>query len=346
MKTNTPGLLSHDHLAVLLAPYGLRAEDVQFLRYSQNHVYACRLHDKKVILRISEGRHRTKEHIEAELSWMNLLVSNGIRACKPVPAKNGEACVALDLDGKTCIAACFEHVPGNPITPQDLHADLYEKLGGLLGQMHALTNCSGTAHIAASRPHWNESRLLREDREQLGGSLSPAFCASVDDLIQQLRKLPVTPDTYGLVHGDFSLGNCYFDGADLWLFDFDNCEQGHFTQELATVLYDSIYCKVLNKFADAGLNDRVAGFWKPFWRGYCKTGSARALDLAQLQKFFLLREGIIYIHYHRVLDLRTVDASFHAGLEVMRTNVENQVHQVDFEMISPSCKPLSPGIMP
>lgn len=340
MNPITPDLFSHDGLAVLLASYGLRAEDIQFLRHSQNHVYACRLHDRKVILRISEGRHRRKEHIEAELAWMHLLISNGIRACKPIPTKNGEACVELEVDGRACIAACFEHVPGSPITPQDLQADLYEKLGGLLGQMHSLTTCSSNAHIAASRPHWHESRLLREDREQLGERLSPAFCASVDDLIQQLRKPSATPDTYGLVHGDFSLGNCHLDGSDLWLFDFDNCEQGYFTQELATVLYDSIYCKVLNKFADAGLNERVAAFWKPFWRGYGQTGPGRALDLAQLQRFFLLREAIIYIHYHRVLDLRKVDASFHAGLEVMRTNVENQVHQVDFAMILPSFEPL------
>lgn len=330
MKPNAPNLLSQDHLAVFLASYGLRAEDVQFLSYSQNHVYVCRLHDKKVILRISAGRHRTKEHIEAELAWMNLLINSGLRACKPLPAKNGEACVALDLDGRTCIAACFEHVPGIPITAQHLHADLYEKLGGLLGQLHSLTTCQGATKIAASRPHWHESRLLREDRAQLEASLPPRLCASVDDLIEQLRQLPVTCDTYGLVHGDFSLGNCHLDGSDLWLFDFDNCEQAYFTQELATVLYDSIYCKVLNKFADAGLNDRVAAFWKPFWRGYCSTGPVTTLDLAQLQRFFLLREAVIYIHYHRVLDLRNADASFHAGLEIMRTNVENQMHQVDF----------------
>ncbi|MDB6003107.1 MAG: hypothetical protein JWR15_94 [Prosthecobacter sp.] len=49
-----------------------------------------------------------------------------------------------------------------------------------------------------------------------------------------------------------------------------------------------------------------------------------------LERFFLLREAVIYVHYHRTLDVPTLDHSFKAGLEVMRKNVERQEHQVDF----------------
>ena len=326
--------LRQDILGALIRPYGLQVQDMRFLRYSQNHVYACHHQGKEAILRISQGRHRTKQQIEAELAWINLLVSHRIRACQPIPAKDGAACVALDLDGKHYIAACFGHVPGNPITQQDLGDELYEKLGRLLGQLHAATSANAVPRLASSRPHWYESRLLQEDRAQLGTLLTRRFCDSVDDLIRQLRQLPVCSEDYALIHGDFSLGNCFLDGQDLWIFDFDNCEQGHFVQDLVTVLYDSIYCKVLNGFADAGLNDRITAFWRPFWRGYAITGSAKVLNPVQLKQFFLLREAIIYMHYHRVLDLRTVSESFVAGLEVMRSNVENQEHQVDFEMLA------------
>lgn len=102
------------------------------------------------------------------------------------------------------------------------------------------------------------------------------------------------------------------DGDLLWIIDFDNCEHGHFVQDFATILYDSIYCRVLNKFADAGST----------------TASPR----------YRLREAVIYIHYYRTLDVPALDDSFKAGLEVMRTNIENQEHQVDVARLERLCE--------
>jgi len=67
--------------------------------------------------------------------------------------------------------------------------------------------------------------------------------------------------------------------------------------------------------------------------GYAKTVTLKEIDPLLLKKFFLLREAIVYVHYLRTLDLRNVNNSFKAGLEVMRQNVESQEHQVDFDYI-------------
>jgi amicoumacin kinase len=39
---------------------------------------------------------------------------------------------------------------------------------------------------------------------------------------------------------------------------------------------------------------------------------------------------VMYVHYHRTMDVAEMSDSFKAGLEVMRKNVESQTHQVDF----------------
>lgn len=326
-------LVQSGHLEALARPYGLGAANLRFLRYSQNHVYACQYQGRKAILRITEDRHRTVQQVQAELAWIHFLADKGLRVCRPILSECGQMCVTKDLGGKRYIATCFEHAPGEGIARQHLTPELYQALGELLGKLHSLTAAHHAMPWATQRPHWHASRLLRQDRETLRGALTKRFSESVDDLVRQLQELPTGGGGYGLVHADFSLGNCHLDGKHLWLFDFDNCEQGHFAQDVATVLYDSIYCKVLNKFADDGLNARMAGFWQPFWQGYCKSAPAQPLDIAQLKKFFLLREAIIYMHYHRVLDLRQMEPSFHAGLEVMRKNVEDQVHQADFSAV-------------
>ncbi|MDI1315437.1 phosphotransferase [Prosthecobacter sp.] len=327
-------IIQDDHLALLARPYGLAPGELEFLRSSQNHVYLCRRDGEKFILRVSKERHRDLADVEAELAWVEFLSARRVDVCRPIPTLGGEACVALCLDGENHVATCFEHAPGAKITPQDIAPPVYEKLGGVLAQMHTHTLDLPGNHAAQARAPWHESRLLREDVAGLQGRLSPQFSASLADLIHELQALSVNPKTYGLIHADACLGNCFLEDDRLWIFDFDNSEKGHFIQDFATILYDSIYCRVLNKFADAGLNDRMAPLWAGLWKGYSKSGPLTEIDPLQLKRFFLLREAVIYIQYHRTLDVLTLDDSFKAGLEVMRTNVENQEHQVDFRQLS------------
>lgn len=327
-------MLRNDQLDILLQPYGLKAEQTQFLGFSQNHVYSGQFADKKCIIRISQGRHRTRQQIEAELSWLTFLAEQGIKACQPLPAKSGALCQQVEIADDTFLVTCFEHAPGNRITKNDLTPSLYEKLGRLLGQMHSASITFHESRPALPRPQWFESRLLQEDFIEKASCLSAKFHTSVSELIQHLNKPPVTPLNHGLLHGDVSFGNCFLHEGELSIFDFDNCEYGYFLQDIATVLYDSIYCKVLNRFADAGLTQRMLPFWAAFVTGYRHTGPLLEISQPALKQFFLLREAIIYVHYHRILDISRVNESFKAGLEVMRQNVETQTHQVDFDRIT------------
>lgn len=332
--------LSPLYFSKFAAAFGLDESPgaITFLRSSQNAVYAVRRGDEPYILRISHRRHRTLPQVLAELGWIRYLTSHVIQACEPIPALDGnQAICQITDDGTEVIATCFRHAPGRAISADDLTPILYRNLGALVAQMHiqakAVTK-NGDALRFAARPQWHESRLLNQDVTSLHQHLSPAFLRSVADLIQQIQTLAISPLTYGLIHGDVSFGNCHLHEGDLHIFDFDNCEHGYFLQDLATVLYDSIYCKVLHRFADPGLQDRIAPLWVAFWQGYVEQGPLMQINPTHLKTFFLLREAIIYIHYHRTLDTTTISDSFKAGLEVMRTNVESQTHQVDFDALA------------
>lgn len=324
-------MIQEDHLALLARPYGLALDDLEFVRSNQNHVYLGRREDRRCILRISTGRHRTHGQVKAELAWIEFLAARGVRACRPIPALSGDLCVSVRAGDTDCIVTCFEHAPGRKIMPEDIAPPIYEKLGRMLAELHCHTLKLPAGHAAQTRPCWHESRLLNEDVENLRGRLSPGFVESLADLMQKIRELPEAAGRFGLIHADACLGNCFVDDDQLWIFDFDNCEHGHLAQDFATILYDSIYCRVLNQFADDGLNDRIAPLWARLWKGYAESGPLAGMDAVQLKHFFLLREAVICIHYHRTLDATTMSESFKAGLEVMRKNVAGQSHQVDFE---------------
>jgi amicoumacin kinase len=329
-------MLSPALLNTAASSFGLRAEDLDFVSHSQNHVFRVRSGaGPAAILRISTGRYRTRAEITTELRWILHLVAQGIPACAPIPATTGDLCVEIEHQGGRCVVACFEGAPGRSVTPRypDLaaHTVHYEALGGLLARMH-LHTIPLTSGVSPAWPRklWYESRFLREDLDSLGDRLSPRFRQSVANLVGELRRLPVTPAEYGLIHGDVSFSNCHFDGVAPWIFDFDNCEYGSFLQDIATVLYDSIYCKAMNRFADAGLADRMAPVFQAFLSGYRRERTLPELPRERLRQFFLLREAVIYGHYHRMLDLKNLPATFLEGLEVMRNNLESQSHQVDF----------------
>ncbi|MBE2215061.1 MAG: phosphotransferase [Opitutaceae bacterium] len=323
-------MLPNDELARLIEPYGLDGDGLVFVRYSQNLVYRHAGERGDVIVRLSMGRHRTLAEVEAELAWIRDLRAHGVPACAPRPTRDGRMCVGAETAGEPVVVACFEHAPGRPINPSDLDDAMYARLGALVARMHGVAR----AGPRYARPAWFESRLLVDDLSAQGSRLPVAFREGVGRLVAGLRALPPSNQGWGLIHADVSFGNCFIEGDQLWIFDFDNAEYGHFAQDLATVLYDSIYCRVLNKFADPGLTARMAPRWAAFLRGYAQAGGTCPIDGALLKAFFLLREAIIYVHYHRVLDLKAASDELRAGLDVMRRNVENGTHQVDFDALS------------
>jgi Ser/Thr protein kinase RdoA (MazF antagonist) len=335
-------MLSPALLNQFVEPYGLCAEDLVFLRKSQNSVYkAQRPSGGACIVRISEGRHRTRAEVETELKWVSHLAERGVSVCAPLPTLTGESCISLRQDDSEYVIACFEHAPGQQIAPQrdDLaqYSDHYRQLGLLLGRLHREAVPFRSDDTTWPRPSWYESRLLCQDVAAMEERLGENFCRSLEELVADLRQsLDATTD-YGLVHGDVSYNNCHFHEGIPWIFDFDNCEYGSFLQDIATMFYDSTYCKALNRFADAELHQRMLPPLAAFLEGYAHTGTPTVLDGDLIRKFFLLREAIIYVHYHRTLDVGNLPQSFKDGLEVMRSNVESQSHQVDVCSLLSQC---------
>lgn len=326
-------MLDPDILDALVRPFDLKAAQLEFLRSNQNFVYSGAMDGGRIIVRVSTLRHRTEDEIKAELNWISFLIDRGIRACRPILTGDGRSTVALELRGQLYVCACFEHAPGSPI-PRPTDDATYAELGRMVGRMHAAAREANSRGLRFHRAEWLDSRLLKEDFAAVRLALSPEFGRGMTALMERANNIAPTPSNYGLIHGDAQLGNCFQNEGDLWIFDFDNCEYGYFLQDLAVALYDSIYCRELRGFADPGLNERVRQRWAAFMAGYSETGVLTEVRSDELKTFFLLREAVIHVHYHRTLDVKTLGDSFREGLGIMSSNVSNLGHQLDFERLA------------
>lgn len=332
-------MLEENVLGKLVSVFGIEASGMEYLRSSQNIVYKAEKDELPVIVRISKGRFRTRGEVEAELDWIKFLSERNVKACRPVKNLEGELCYSSVIAGMSYVVTCFEYAPGSEVAKSERDEEMYLRLGRLTGKMHLNAKVHSDEGFKLDRKMWSESRLLNEDLIEQSEYVSDAFGGSVREMISELNTCLKTSDTFGLIHGDIHFGNVFCDGEDLWVFDFDNCEYGYFLQDLATVLWDAICCSILREFPDnvtcaVDMNEQIRPYWEAFLKGYSEMSPLKELDISMLEKFFLLREAVIYVHYHRIYNVEELDESFQAALELMKKNVESRSHQIDLCTIS------------
>ena len=320
-------MTAHD-LSQLGKPFGLGSEVLRWIRSSQNHVYECNLAGSLSILRVSSGRSRTIDEIETELDWIEDLASRGVPVCRAMSSRNNYRCEVVELDGTTHLVVQFERAPGRAVEQADISPELDAGLGELTARLHAASfDQPGreTTRPVARLP-WHQSRLLNEDLERFAPPAAESFRNAVRSQVAGL--IPRVADRLGLLHADLSFSNVFLDGRRLVLFDFDNCEYGPIEQDFATVLFDSVYCRLLHRVPTDELPQRISERWRAYLAGYRSVRPEVEIDSDLLRRFLILREAIIYIHYCRTVDLSTARAGFREGMEEMRENVEREVTPV------------------
>lgn len=317
--------LSPDALKACAAAFGFQPEELTFISASQNHVYRVeRKNASPVILRISLDRCHAESEIEAELRWLNWLHGEAHCdfVCVPLPSPGGKLLEIVHMEDSSAFVSVFQHAPGRPIAETDLNDGLYFTLGRRLGKLHAHTKNYPEPPDCRRRP-WHESRLLNEDLERYVPAGLTGFRKAVRGLIAELKALPSRPDSYGMIHADYYFQNLFIDDGRLWLFDFDNCEHGYFLQDLATCLYDCTFNRLTREQRTA---DPACAFSRQFWDelvcGYREQHSLPINWAESLRAFVVLREAVIYIHYHRMYTGSDKPESFWTAIDEMRRNVE------------------------
>ncbi len=319
--------------------FALDPAATELISQSQNRVYAVRHREQPAILRISRERHRTLAEIEAELGWVRELAAAGLPVGVPRQSTRGRWCEPLIADGVESLAVLFDRVPGRRIERADLTSALYRQLGQLTARLHqAAFTPHDAPHTRLPRAPWYESRLLTHDLERFSDADDHVFRESLRALISELLALPNLET--GLIHADISFSNTFLSDAGLWLFDFDNCETGSPLQDLATVLYDSIYCRWVNRVPVTELAAKIQDCWQEFLSGYREIRPLAPLELETLRQFCVLREGVIYIHYRRTLPRDAISPSFREGMHEMRRNVEACVTPFPWRAIETVDQPL------
>lgn len=207
----------------------------------ENYIFRAEGEDcTPYVLRLTHSSHRTYKQIEAELDFLAYLGKNGAKVASPHRSKNALFVESLQAtDGTSFYVSLFDYANGERVKDEDSDVwndTLFYAWGKAIGQLHQLTmNYPKTEN----RVTWMDDEItvidmLQEDKELQGIGY---------EVVAEIKKLPETNRTFGLIHGDIHHGNFHYENGELTIFDFDDATYNYFAHDLAMILYYSVLRK-------------------------------------------------------------------------------------------------------
>lgn len=208
-----------------------------------------------LVLRFHRPRYRTEQNIRSELHFLQNLAGRSSHTRptipRPVPARDGTVVVRLvDTDAINSSRHCdlITWVAGRELRPgAGLGLQAIAQLGRAMAQVHNISSQLPSTHFEF--PRWDGDGMFTASspfRPQfdLSDLLSVSDRALFDEIADRTRaifeRLDQHADTFGVIHGDFILGNSHLRrrprGWDVGIFDFDDCGWGYYLYDLCPML--------------------------------------------------------------------------------------------------------------
>lgn len=293
------------------------ADDLEELGGFESFILKFRRDELDYVLRIAHTFRRTPGMIRGEVDWIRYLAARGVPVADAVPSLSGNLVEEVpDGFGGSFLATAFKMVKGRTPWEYGWSKDLFFRYGKLIGKLHRLSSTySPTENI---RPHWN-SHALGGDLLKMVPPDQPVVRKRLMDLERAALSLPVSRDSYGLVHFDAHGGNLLIDETGtINLFDFDDCCMSWFANDIAIVLFYMVTnIPEPEKLAEDFLNS--------FLSGYALENRLNPDWLEHIPLFLSIREADLYSVIHRSMNVEDLSGWVGAFMEGRREKIEEGV---------------------
>lgn len=296
--------LTNAQLKQLLEPYFDEPAVESFSRMTQgkeNWIYVVNGDFGVVVVRIwgdhSSMGWRLESDINGELDLMEACNNAGVPTPTLFRSKNGNR---YEYTPQGRWYAVTSYVPGE--SPSSFDADMAVQIASEMAKMHMV---AAKFSFPAKRSY---PGTLVERTESKIASLSPASSdeqLQLDDLISEyselLAKADLTQLPTGAIHGDIMRENIKFDNGRLsGIFDFDDCRESYFVEDIAKSLIFEFQSPELCIFGERGANAEA------FLRAY---EASRPLTTSEHQLLPLI--CMSYFVYQAIRSYNSTDLATH-----------------------------------
>lgn len=226
-------------LAALLGRWQATPHTLRHVRDGANAVYEFQRGSSRLFLRLTEDRHRSRCQLEAELDFVRFVVSRGVAAACPLLSSAGALVESVQAaDGAdSWHAVVFAAAPGRCFRffSDDIGRPLFHAWGLAMGALHA-ASCDFVPAASRRRPSWEGQDTTSCDLTRLPIAEAKARREHAR-IVEWLGSVRVTPENWGMIHGDFERTNFVFDGDTLRLYDFDDACHHWYLADVAHALW-------------------------------------------------------------------------------------------------------------
>jgi amicoumacin kinase len=315
--------------------YGLPVEALTELAAFENFVYEGENDDGElVILRVSHSTRRTIDYTLGEVEFVRYLAAAGVAVAPPVLSQGGHFVerIADDRDpDHYFVATAFERAEGvvfddaPPLKELYWKPPLFRDLGRLFAKLHNRAQTYKLSNPRFKRQEWYEYDVVDIDR--FAPPEETLVRERTAQIIERLKRLPRTPEHYGVIHADLHMHNFCFAHGKLTAFDFDNCEYAWFVKDIAVLLF-----YVARDVEREQRTDAVAAFLPPFLEGYRELRPCDREWLAAVPDMLALQRSMNYALFHQYRDPAVLDDATLDRWSRFRRDIEadTPVVQLDF----------------
>lgn len=263
--------------------------EIKLIRAFENFVYAFPFGNQQRILRITHNSHRSLPQVLAELDFIDHLANGGVSIACVLPNVEGKLASVINAnDGSQFIVAIFMKANGVGAEGFDFTPEVLHSWGRVLGQMHHQTKSYKPDNWVVPRYQWYEDPLVKNGLTN--PQLSEKAKLRLGALIERIKALPITKETFGLIHSDLHQGNFFVHYNLVTAFDFDDCCYQYFVHDIAIALYYAL------RRGYNGMNqkDFVGYFLKHLMKGYQLENSLSPQWIEELPLFLELRSFVLH----------------------------------------------------
>jgi Ser/Thr protein kinase RdoA (MazF antagonist) len=282
------------------------------VREGANIVYQFTMESRPAFLRLTHSSHRSRAQVGAEMDFIKFLKSRGNPVAAPIASRSGELIEQMESSAGTFFASVFEEAPGQRVQwgPDADNRRTLQLLGSALGRLHAIAR----TFPPSARFHWHQDRLLFTLPEALPDFEAP-IKSEAAAVFTYLESVPVTPESFGLIHGDFIPSNIRRQGDVFTPFDFDDCCYHWYLYDIAIFMWSASHLPL----------ERRRAYLGSFLEGYAKNSPLPADAAQQINWFRRLSNVSRYFHSLRNWDLINITPEQLKELEHRRDAVLNPI---------------------
>lgn len=282
--------------------YGLEISRLKPLGGMEGMALAFDRDKEKYVLKITPKKQDTsslKTEIEAKSDFIAYLADNGVSVAQPVRSPDGKWLEIIRTNEMYYYITSAKRVDGKHLdlnNPRQSNPEIFEAWGKTTGQMHRL---------AKSYPFWKKfsefgeilspiSDWKDEFNHFLNWTQEDEIREKWINLSQEIKELPISRDSYGLIHNDLHPKNFLVDKDNsIAVIDFDVCSFHFYIKDIAIALFFTNW--IGNPGKGTSKDDYLTTFLQNYIRGY---GSENELDYSwyrQLPTFLKHHQILLYI---------------------------------------------------